>query len=70
MHEKHLQKAHMLREVADQPANSINIFFAAGTAPTPHQSKSLTQPPHKPALIEETVNTKQVDMKTLTLNPP
>ena len=38
--------------------------------PTLHQSKSLTQPPYKPALRQERVNTKEVDMKTLILTPP
>ena len=70
MHEKHPQKTHMLSEVADQrPANSIKISFTTGTPPTPHQSKSLTQLPQKPALRQERVSTKQVHMKTLTLNP-
>ena len=72
MHEKHRQKTHMLSEVADQPpANSIKKFSpTTGTSPIPHQSKSLTQPPHKPALREGRVNTKQVDISTLTLNHP
>ena len=71
MHEKHRQKTHILNEVADQrPANSIKILSLTGTLPTPNQSKLLTQPPYKPALRQERVNTKQVDMKTLTLNPP
>ena len=67
MHEKHPQKTHMLSEVPDQqPQNSIKISFPTCTPPTPHQSKSLTQPTHKPALRQERVNTKQVDMITLT----
>ena len=71
MHEKHPQKTHMLSEVADQqPANSIKISSPTGTPPTLHQSKSLTQPPHKPALRQERVNTKQVDMKTLNIESP
>ena len=71
MHEKHLQKTHMLSEVADQrPTHSIKISFPKGTPPhTP--PKQITYPaPHKPALRLERVNKKQVDMKTLTLNPP
>ena len=46
MHEKHLQKTHMLREVADQPpANSIKISFPTGTPPhTP--PKQITYPVH------------------------
>ena len=71
MHEKHLQKTYMLSEVADQrPANSVKISFPTVTPPTPHQTKSLTQPPPKPALRPKRVNPKHVDMKTLTLNPP
>ena len=53
-----------------RPTNSIKISFPTGTPPpTPHQSKSLTQPPYKPALRQERVNTKEVDMKTLILTP-
>ena len=71
MHEKHLQKTHMLNEVADQwSENLIKFLSPAGTPPTPQQSKSLTQPPDKPVLRQERVNKKQADMKTLTLNPP
>ena len=71
MHDKHLWKTHMLSEVADQrPANTIKIISPTDTLSTPHQSKPLTQPPHKPALRQERVNTKQVDMKTLNIKSP
>ena len=66
MHEKHLHKTYSIRklsEVADQrPTKSIRIISHTGTSPTPHQSKSLTQPTHKPALTQERVNTEQVGM--------
>ena len=61
----------MLSEVADQrPAIIIKIISPTGTPPTPHQSKPLTQSPHKPALRQERINTKQVDMKTLNMKSP
>ena len=71
MHEKHPQKTHMLSKVADQrPANSIKISFSSGTPPHTPQ-KQITHPaPTKTSPQTWKVNTKQVDMKTLTLNPP
>ena len=44
MHEKHLEKTHMLIEVADQrPENWIKVSFPTGTPPhTP--SKQITHP--------------------------
>ena len=44
MHENHLQKTHILTEVADQrPAKSTKISFPTGTLPhTP--SKQITHP--------------------------
>ena len=70
MDEKYLQKTHMLSEVAGQhPANSIKILLSHWYSPTPHQIKPFTQPPQKSVLRQESINTRQVDMKTLTLNP-
>ena len=70
MDEKYLQKTHMLSEVAGQhPANSIKILLPHWYSPTPHQIKPFTQPPQKSVLRQESINTRQVDMKTLTLNP-
>ena len=44
MLEKHLQKTHMLSEVADQlPANSIKISFPTGT-PLHNPPKQITHP--------------------------
>ena len=46
MHEKHLQKTHMLSEVADQqPANTIKIIPPTGTPPhTPTKANHSPSP--------------------------
>ena len=67
MHEKCLQKTHMLSEVSDQQrANSTKILSPTGTSPHPTKANHSPSPDTNQSPRQERVNTKQVDLKTIT----